>query len=216
MARHHRTADASVEGVNFVLSLSGMTRSHAQWLLVLSLVLFGRPASAQRPAPGPAQEPLKALVGIWHFDGEVKAVPAVGANDSGHVAYTHVNEMTNDGFFLETRRTGSGPSGDVSELFVYGWDAAARVYRQDGYNNRGQIRRFTGTCADRVWRFTGTNTSAAGQITQERFTVTYAPDMQSATVRSEHSRDGVEWFERMTGTYTRTSPLALGPGTRPC
>jgi len=170
---------------------------------MLMLLLPAVIVHAQRPMPGPAQEPLKALVGTWHFEGEVKAVPAVGANDSGKVVYTHVNEMTHDGFFLQTHRTGTGPSGDVSELFVYGWDAAAKVYRQDGYNNRGQIRRFTGTLGGLAWRFVGTNISASGQTTQERFTVTYAPDMMSATVRSEHSRDGVEWFERLTGTYTR-------------
>lgn len=179
-------------------------RDLSAWLPVL--LVFGATLHAQRPAPGPAQEPLKALVGVWHFEGQVKAVPAVGANDSGSVAYTHVSVMTRDGFFLETHRTGAGPSGDVDELFVYGWDAAAKVYRQDGYNNRGQIRRFTGTLEDgRVWRFTGTNTSASGQVTQERFTVTYAPDMASATVRSEHSKDGVAWFERLTGTYTRAA-----------
>jgi hypothetical protein len=173
----------------------------------MSMIALGGVASAQRPAgpvPGTAHEPLRALAGVWHFEGDVKAVPAVGSTDSGHVVYTHVSEMTNGGFFLETRRTGTGPSGNVSELFVYGWDEAAKVYRQDGYNNRGQIRRFTGTYADRVWRFSGTNISASGQITQERFIVAYAADMLSATVRSEHSRDGVDWFERLTGTYTKT------------
>jgi len=180
----------------------------AHWLATLTMTLLAHVAIAQGPTPGPELEPLKAQVGVWHFDGVVKAVPAVGSNDSGAVVYTHVNEMANGGFFLETRRTGRGPSGEVEELFVYGWDAAAKVYRQDGYNSRGQIRRFTGTYADRVWRFSGTNTSASGRVTQERFTVTYDPNMVSATVRSEHSADGVQWFERLTGTYTRTSPVA--------
>lgn len=175
------------------------------------LLLAGADAAAQRSAPGPAQQPLAALVGVWRFEGEVKAVPAIGAADSGPVVYTHVNEMTNGGFFLETRRTGSGPSGEVEELFVYGWDAAAGVYRQDGYNNRGQIRRFTGTLEGRAWRFAGTNLSAAGRTTQERFTVTYSADMQTATVRSEHSTNGVDWFERLTGTYTRVSATVPAP-----
>ena len=143
------------------------------------------------------------MVGTWRFEGEVKPVPVTGANDTGKVVYTHVNEMTNGGFFLETRRTGTGPSGEVAELFVYGWDAAAKVYRQDGYNNRGQIRRFTGTLDGRAWHFTGTNISATGRVTQERFTVTYSSDLRSATVRSEHSVNGTDWFERLTGTYTR-------------
>jgi hypothetical protein len=187
-----------------VLSMR-MSKLLALSLLCLGILASSRAPLAQRPMPGPAQEPLAALVGTWRFEGQVKAVPAVGSTDAGPVTYTHVNTLTNGGFFLETRRTGRGPTGDVEELFVYGWDAAANVYRQDGYNSRGQIRRFTGTYANRVWTFTGTNVSAAGATTQERFTITYTPDMRSATVRSEHSRDGTEWFERLTGTYTRTS-----------
>jgi hypothetical protein len=169
--------------------------------VLLSLAVA--PSSAQRPTPGDPHKALEALVGTWHFEGEVKAVPAVGSTDAGKVVYTHVSTMTNGGFFLETRRTGTGPSGEVSELFVYGWDAAANVYRQDGYNNRGQIRRFTGTLDGRAWRFIGTNLSASGRVTQERFTVTYAADMRSATVRSEHSANGADWFERLTGVYTK-------------
>lgn len=169
------------------------------WFIVVSSV-----ATAQ-PAPGPEQARLAALVGVWQFEGQLKAMPALGANDSGLVVYTHITQMANGGFFLETRRTGRGPSGELSELFVYGWDAAAREYRQDAYDSRGRMRRFTGQVAGNVWTFSGTNVSATGQITRERFTVTYAPGLSSATVRSEHSRDGVTWYERLTGTYTRTS-----------
>jgi hypothetical protein len=187
-----------------------MMRTLCFGLVTLALILQGRVAYAQRPMPGPAQAPLLLLVGVWHFDGEAKAVPAVSANDAGPVHYTHVNEMVHDGFFLETHRTGIGPSGPVSELFVYGWDESAKVYRQDGYNNRGQIRRFTGTLDGHTWRFTGTNTSASGRVTYERFTVTYDPDMVSASLRSEHSADGAQWFERLTGRYTKASPEESG------
>jgi hypothetical protein len=47
--------------------------------------------------------------------------------------------MTHGGLDLETRRTGTPPSGDVAELSVFGWDAAANVHRQDGHNNRGRV-----------------------------------------------------------------------------
>jgi hypothetical protein len=179
----------------------------SRWLLLAALLLtaVARPV-AQTAAPGEPHQALAALVGTWHFEGEVKAVPAIGATDAGRVVYTHVNRMIGGGFFLETQRTGTGPSGAVEELFVYGWDAAAKVYRQDSYDNKGRIRRFTGTLDGRIWRFTGTNLSATGRTTQERFTITYAADMRSATVRSEHSADGINWFERLTGTYARVDP----------
>ena len=159
--------------------------------------------AAQTPSPGPEYRPLEALVGEWRLDGVLKAAPAVGATDEGPVAYRHVNQMTNGGYFLETRRTGTGPRGDVSELWIFSYSPLTKQYRMDGYTSRGATRAFTFTITDRTWTFKGTNTSQAGVTTQERFTIVYAADMRSATVRSEHSKDGAEWFERLTGKYTR-------------
>ena len=165
---------------------------------------------AQAPVAGPEYKKLEALVGVWRLEGSVKAVPEAGATDEGRVSYTHVNRMINGGFFLETRRTGTGPRGAVSELFVYSYNPASKTYRQDGFGNRGMIRTFTGTIDGLTWTFKGTNTALTGETTQERFTIVYAPDMASATVRSEHSKNGSDWYERLTGTYTRVS-LADAP-----
>ncbi|MEO8482223.1 MAG: DUF1579 family protein [Acidobacteriota bacterium] len=162
-------------------------------------------AQAPAPAPGPEYKVLESLVGVWHFDGRVNAIPELGMTDSGPVTYTHVNQMAHGGFFLETRRTGTGPRGPVTELFVYSYTPATKTYRQDTYDNRGRMRTFTATVVDRTWQFTGTNTSATGQTTTERYTMVYAADMMSAALRSEHSKDNVTWFERMTGTYVRMS-----------
>ena len=180
-------------------------RRRVLWCVTLLCAWFATVDGAQAPAPGPEYKKLEALVGVWRLEGAVKAVPQVGSTDAGHVSYTHVNRMINGGFFLETRRTGTGPRGPVSELFVYGYDPASKTYRQDGFGNRGMIRTFTGTIDGQTWNFKGTNTPLTGDTTQERFTIVYAPDMSSATVRSEHSKDGVHWFERLTGTYTRVS-----------
>ena len=170
---------------------------------------------AQAPAPairGPEYKPLEALVGVWRLEGMLKAMPALGITDAGPVTYTHVNRMINGGFFLETRRTGTGPRGEVNELFLYSYNPATKTYRQDGYGNRGMLRSFTGTIDGQIWTFNGTNTPLAGDGTQERFTLVYSPDMSSATVRSEHSRGGVDWFERMTGRYTKVS-ATVPPGS---
>lgn len=176
-------------------------------LILLAVVCAWTTSFAQAPAPPPAPGPehhaLEAFVGVWTFDGDIQAVPALGMTDAGHVTYTHVSEMSNGGFFLETRRTGTGTRGPVSELFVYSYNAASKTYRQDGYNNRGIVRMFIGTVSGRTWTFAGTNTSLTGVVTQERFEIVYSEDMKTATVRSEHSNDGVTWFERLTGTYRR-------------
>jgi hypothetical protein len=161
---------------------------------------------AQAPAPGPEHKTLEVFVGEWSFEGESQAVPALGMTDAGKVSYRHVSQMANGGFFLETRRTGMGPRGAVTELFVYSYNAVSKTYRQDGYNNRGQVRTFTGTVDGPTWSFIGTNTNLDGSVTKERFTLTYSTDRSSATVRSEHSKDGVNWYPRLTGTYTKLSP----------
>jgi uncharacterized protein DUF1579 len=167
--------------------------------------------SAQSPAPGPEHKKLEMFVGEWTFVGESKAVPALGMTDAGKVSYRHVNQMANGGFFLETRRTGTSARGPVTELFVYSYNAVSKRYRQDGYNNRGQVRTFTATLEGLTWSFVGTNTNLDGSVTKERYTLTYSPDLSSATVRSEHSKDGVEWYERLTGTYTKLSSSPTNP-----
>lgn len=160
---------------------------------------------AQAPAPGPEHRQLEVFVGEWTFEGDSRAVPALGMTDSGHVSYRHINEMANGGFFLETRRSGMGTRGPVSELFVYSYNPVSKTYRQDGFNNRGQVRTFTATVRGLVWSFVGTNANLDGSVTQERYTLTYAPDLMTAMVRSEHSRDGTTWYERLTGTYTKVA-----------
>jgi len=181
-----------------------MTRAITLWLLCVALAL---PVLAQTvtPDPGPERKKLDVFVGDWDFAGEVKAVPELGMTDAGPVTYHHVNQMTNGGFFLESRRTGSSPRGPVTELFVYGYDPGTKSYRQYAFDNRGRMRVFTATVDGLRWSFTGTSTGADGTVTTERYTLTYAADLKSATVRSEHSQDGKVWHERLTGTYTKSS-----------
>jgi hypothetical protein len=181
-------------------------------LQTIALVTLGHGASgslvlaqALAAVPGPEHTKLEVFVGEWSFEGESKAVPALGMADAGRVSYRHVNQMANGGFFLETRRTGSGPRGPVTELDVYSYNALTKTYRQDGYDNRGRVRTFTGTVDRLTWSFIGTNTALDGTVTKERFTLTYSPDMRTATVRSEHSKDGIDWYERLNGTYTKVS-----------
>ncbi len=175
--------------------------------VVCAWTVFSSALSAQAPAPRPEHHALEVFVGTWNLEGDIKAVPAAGLTDSGHVVYKHVSQMINGGFFLETRRTGTGTRGPVSELFVYSYNAVAKTYRQDGYNDRGIVRQFTGTVDGRTWKFAGTNTSLDGVVTQERFEIVYSGDFRSATVRSEHSNDGVAWYERLTGVYTKTADI---------
>src|SRR6185436_16923202 len=104
---------------------------------------------------GPEYAKLAALAGTWRLEGTLKAIPAVGATDAGPVSYTHVSQMANGGYFLETRRTGSGPRGDVSELWVFSYNPAVKTYRMDGYTNRGVLRTFMFTIDGQTWTFKG-------------------------------------------------------------
>jgi hypothetical protein len=166
--------------------------------------------SAQGRGPTPEHKKLEVFVGAWSFEGESKAVPELGMNDAGKISYRHVNTMINGGFYLETRRTGTNAQGPLTELFVYSYDPLTKMYRQDAYDSRGRVRTFSATVQGLTWSFTGVNTSADGKVTKERYTLTYSADMTSATLRSEHSRDGAVWYERTTGTYRKLPGTAAG------
>lgn len=179
-----------------------------QAVLLLALVASVgsiRPVAQAAPPFGREQKQFESLVGLWKLEGTLKAIEATGATDSGPVSYMHVNRFVNDGTILQVRRTGTGPRGPVEELWMYTYNPVTNTYRMDGSTGRNVIRNFTIKIKGPIWTFAGTNTTAAGVTTRERFTITYAPDMASATVRSEHSTDGKVWFERLTGTYTKVA-----------
>ena len=48
-------------------------------------------AQALAAGPGPEHTKLEVFVGEWSFEGESKAVPALGMADAGRVSYRHVN-----------------------------------------------------------------------------------------------------------------------------
>jgi hypothetical protein len=48
-------------------------------------------------------------------------------------------------------------------LDVYSYNARTETYRQDGYDNRGRVRTFTGTVDRLTGSFIGTNTAWTGQ-----------------------------------------------------
>jgi hypothetical protein len=200
-----------VDGVNSSLAAPAMLEGHrgnpaaVAWAFRLGSVL------EQAPVRGPEHQRLEVFVGVWSFDGESKAIPALGMTDAGRVSYRHVNQLANGGFFLETRRTGTTPRGPLTELFVYSFNPASKTYRQDCYDSRGRVRAFIGTVDGLRWSFIGTNISADGQVTKERYTLTYSADLSSASVHSEHSKDEVVWYERLTGKYTKLSQSQSTP-----
>jgi hypothetical protein len=171
---------------------------------VLYCLFAGSLLLAQGADPlGPRADKIKALIGVWKLEGTVKPVEATGAADSGSVSYTQVGKLVNDGAILQVQRTGTGPRGPVEELWMYSYNPVTKTYRMDANTGRSVIRNFTFKINGDTWSFTGTNTTVAGVTTRERFTITFNAEMTSGTVRSEHSVDGKQWFERLTGTYTK-------------
>jgi hypothetical protein len=135
---------------------------------------------------------------VWNFDGETRAIPELGMMDAGKVAYTHVNQMANGGYFLETRRTGTGPNAGHRALCLQ-LQRRVEDYRQDGYNNRGgsnvhRHRRWA------TWTFSGTNTSLDGQVTKERF-VRSIPRICRPQPSDPSTRKTGTPYERLTGTH---------------
>jgi hypothetical protein len=179
-------------------------RAAWRWLSFVACAWLSATLWAQGADPlGPQADRLKALLGTWELEGTVKAIEATGATDSGAVSYTQVGSLVNGGAILQMQRTGTGPRGRVEELWRYSYDPAARTYRMDATTLQKVERHFTLTIEGDTWSFEGSNTTAAGVTTLERFTIRFSADMTSAVGRSEHSVDGKTWYERLTGKYRK-------------
>jgi hypothetical protein len=104
-----------------------------------------------------------------------------------------------------------GPEHQQLKVFVGEWDldAESKAVPALGMNDSGKVVYHhvnEMTNGGFFLETHGTGMSARGPSgTRERYTVTYAPDLQSATVRSEHSKDGVTWYERLTHHCCRST-----------
>ena len=150
---------------------------------------------SQMPQPGPEQKRLQYYAGNWNSEYEIKAGP-MGAG--GKVISTDQTQMMPGGFFAVTHTDGKSAMGDLHELAVMGYDAAAKVYTYDSYNNFGEVEHFRGTVQGDTWTWT----SESGTPVKMRFIAKEVSPMLY-TMKLE-MMTGANWVTVMEGKATKT------------
>jgi hypothetical protein len=150
---------------------------------------------ADRPKASPEQQKLAMFAGEWSYEGTFKDTVL---GPGGKFAGKDTVRFTLDGLFLESRGRDKGVYGGkeitYEGLTIRWYDAAAKVYRFQSFDNDGFVGSGTFTVAGSTWTNSGTSTSAKGQKVKNRGTSTFSADGKSQTSKSEISfDDGKTW-----------------------
>jgi len=175
-------------------------------LLFLFVFSFATAMQAQAPAPKPDPEmkKLTVLVGRWAIEGELKPGPL---GPGGKVTGERNCQMILGGFFRECRSTVNAPGGEIRMLEITGYDPVNKDFSSEAYQDNGT--RYSGalTVAGNTWTFAGKLVTAGKQY-QFRATLVFAPDLASASYKTEVSVDGETWTPRGESTWTKVPPAA--------
>jgi hypothetical protein len=201
-ARFFLTVSDPQQNHNFILRRILMARTIA--LLFLLAFCFATAMRAQAPAPKPDPEvkKLSVFLGYWTYEGESKPSPlGPGGKYTGEMAC----QMILGGFFMQCRIAEKGPAGASQGLVLIGYDPvnknfAAEWYYGDGSRPSGAI-----SIAGNNWDFAA-KWAAVGKQVQFKSTFVPAPDLASATQKSEISVDGKAWTPWWETKYTKAQP----------
>jgi len=150
---------------------------------------------SQMPQPGPEQKRLQYFAGTWNSEYEIKPGPM---GPGGKVTSTDHTEMMTGGFFAVTHTEGKSAMGELHELAVMGYDAAAKVYTYDSYNNFGEAEHFKGAAQGDTWTWTNEASSPVKMrfIAKEVSPTMYTMKLEMMT--------GANWTTVMEGKATKT------------
>jgi len=179
-----------------------MTRISA--LLFVLVVCFATAMQAQAPAPKPNPElkKLLPLVGHWTYEGESNPGPlGPGGKYTGEAAC----QMVLGGFFMQCRLTEKGPAGASQGLVLSGYDSVSKNFATEWFYGDGSRPSGAISIAGNTWNFAA-KWAAAGKQIQFKSTFVLAPDLASATQKSEISVDGKTWAPFWENKYTRVKP----------
>lgn len=153
--------------------------------------------ASQMPKPGPEQKRLQYFAGTWKSEYDMKPGPM---GPGGKMTNTDHSEIMPGGFFLVTHTDGKGAMGELKELAVMGYNAEAKKYTYDAYNNFGEAEHFTGAVQGDTWTWLS-ESNMGGKPTKWRFTAKeVSPTMY--TMKLEIGADG-GWTTVMEGKATK-------------
>jgi ABC-type uncharacterized transport system ATPase component len=111
------------------------------------------------------------------------------------------------GFCLQCRGTEKGPAGETQALEIMGYDPVNKNFFDEVYGSDGGRSSAALTVAGNTWTEAG-KLVIAGKQYQVRGTYALAPDLASATAKSEISVDGKTWTPWGETKLTKTKPAA--------
>lgn len=171
-------------------------------LLVIVLAGVAVAQGPQMPKPGQELKRLQYFAGTWHSEYQLKPGPL---GPGGKMSATDHSQWMPGGFFLETRTEGNGTMGVLKGLAVMGYDAEAKVYTYDAFNNLGEADHFKGTVEGDTWTWNAEG-MINGKSTKLRFTAKeVSPTMY--TMKFDMAPDG-NWTTVMEGKATKSAPKA--------
>lgn len=166
-------------------------------LLMLASVAVAQTPD-QMPKPGPEQQRIRYFAGTWRAEYEIKPGPF---GPGGKMITTDRSEMMPGGFFLATHTEGKGAMGELKELVVMGYDAEAKAYTYDAFNNFGRAEHFKGNVQGDTWTWTS-ESNMNGKPTKMRF-IAKEVSPTSYTMKLEMATDS-GWVTMMEGKATKT------------
>jgi hypothetical protein len=174
-------------------------RMAAICVVMLMLASVAVAQAPQMPKPGPETKRLQYFVGTWKSEYELKPGPM---GPGGKMASTDHAQMMPGGFFAVTHTDGTGAMGELHEISVLGYDAEAKVYTYDAFNNYGEAEHFKGTVQGDTWTWTS-EAKMGGKPAKLRFTAKeVSPAMY--TMKLEMATDS-GWTTVMEGKSTKAN-----------
>jgi hypothetical protein len=149
--------------------------------------LLALPLHAQEPRRPEAElKNLDYFAGSWTTTGSVVASPM---GKGGPVSGTDRNEWQKGRFFLVGHVDYATPSGQGTQLTVYGYDAGRKVYTFESFTSDGEHEVATGTFDNNTWTWTSDDSNA--QFKWRYVQKVISPSSFSSSF--EFSQDGANW-----------------------
>jgi len=166
------------------------------------LLLFAVSVQAQTEPPKPAPELKKnaeVFVGDWTLEGEAKETPL---GPAGKVSGKLTIRWVLNGFFQEWKWVEKHVFGDIETIELNWYDAAAKSYPYQGFQDNGDLYSGSATVSGNVWNFSGVQ-NHNGIEYKTRGVITIVSDGVSFTLKVEISTDGKTWTPWAESKFTK-------------
>ncbi len=153
----------------------------------------------ETPKPGAEHKRLGYLVGNWTGEADMKASPF---GPGGKFTSKDHNEWMPGEFFVVTHSEWKGPMGAGTELAIFGYNAAEKVYTYHAFNSMGEAEAAKGTLDGGTWTWTSEQTMG-GKVMKSRF-IMKETSATSYTFKFDMAPANGEWSTIMEGKATKT------------